>query len=272
MPERPAVGRPLPKPPVFDDFEEKVVGINPVLELLRSGSRTVDTVYIDKEKGGPHFTDMVALARRTGIKMKVVPRDALDNMSGGLRHQGALAVVAPKAYEDIDALVGKMALKAKSGTPPLLVVLDGVEDPHNLGSIIRTAESAGADGVVIPEHRAAHLTASVARASAGAVEYMPVAKVVNVAEFLARLKAKGFWVVGLDEDAKTDYTSFDMTVPLAVVMGGEGKGLRPLVAKACDAVLSLPMLGKVDSLNVSVSAGVVLYEAVRQRRAAAAKH
>ncbi|MBI5189527.1 MAG: 23S rRNA (guanosine(2251)-2'-O)-methyltransferase RlmB [Nitrospirae bacterium] len=244
--------------------DDKVMGVNPVLEMLRSGARAVDTVYIDKDKGGPQFAQMITLARQAGITVKVVPREALDKLSLGFRHQGAIASVAPKAYADADDIV---ASSLKKDRPALIVVLDGVEDPQNLGSIIRTAETAGADGVIIPEHRAAHLTASVARASAGALEHMPVAKVTSLTGFLGALKEKGFWVVGFEAGTGTDYTSFGMDVPLAVVLGSEGGGVRPGVKKVCDALVSLPVLGKISSLNVSVTAGIVLFEALRQRAA-----
>ncbi len=243
-------------------LEEKVMGINPVMELLKSGGRPVDALYIDREKGGKLFRDIIALARQSGVKLVVAPKEALDKMSGGLRHQGALATVAAKQYADFHGLSVRMR---EGGGLPLLVILDGIEDPQNLGSIIRTAESAGVDMVVVPQHRAAHMTASVARASSGALEHVPVARVSNLVEAITYLKKKGFWVLGLEGGAGADYTGFDMNVPLAVVIGGEGKGVRPVIKKACDAVASLPMFGKVNSLNASVAAGVVLYEALRQR-------
>ena len=249
--------------PQQEDFEDRIMGVLPVLEMFRAGGRAVDVLYVDKEKGGKHFEEMIALARRSKVNLRIVPKEALDDMAGTMRHQGVVAVVAPKEYADADDLVDK-ALK-KDGLP-LLVLLDGVEDPQNLGAIIRTAESAGVDGIIIPEHRAARLTATVAKVSAGALEHMPVAKVTNLADFIGRLKAKGFWMLGLEDEEKTDYTGFDMNVPLALVVGGEGKGLRPVVKKSCDALVSIPMMGKVGSLNVNVATGVALYEALRQRR------
>jgi len=244
------------------ELEGKVVGLNPVLELLRAGSRKVDTVFIDSDKGGKLFNDIVSTARAQGITVKLVPKSGLDAMSPGLKHQGAVAVVSPKEYADPDALV-EAALA--SGKQPLFVLLDGVEDPQNLGSVIRTADAAGADGVFIPEHRAAHLSASVSRASAGALEHVSVAKVGNMAAFIETLKKKGVWVVGLEAGSGKGYTEFNMDVPVALVLGSEGAGVRPVVLKACDEVVSLPMQGMVNSLNVSVAAGVMLYEVVRQR-------
>jgi 23S rRNA (guanosine2251-2'-O)-methyltransferase len=249
--------------PLPQGAEDRVMGINPVLELLRSGGRPVDALYIDKDKGGKLFGELVTLARKKGIPVKVVPKAALDGMSGALRHQGAVAVVSPKGYEDPYGLVEGALAK---GGLPLILILDGVEDPQNLGAIIRTAESAGVDGVIIPEHRAAHLSSAVARASAGALEHMPVGKASNIVGFIGYLKEKGFWILGLAGEAERDYTTFDMNAPLAVVLGGEGSGIRPLVRKSCDALVSMPMLGRVSSLNVSVAAGIMLYEIIRQRK------
>jgi len=260
---RPTRAKAEEAPEVDREPIDRVMGILPVLEMLRARGRSVDLLYIDKEKGGKHFDEMIKLAKESGVNFRVVPKEALDDMAGSVRHQGVVAVVAPKEYADAYELIRKSKEK---GTMPLIVVLDGVEDPHNLGAILRTAESAGADGIVIPEHRAARLTATVAKVSAGALEHIDVAKVGNLADFIGVLKKEGFWVLGLEGGGSANYTDFDMNVPLALVMGGEGKGVRPIIAKSCDALVSLPMLGKVDSLNVSVAAGIVLYEAIRQRR------
>ncbi len=248
---------------VSPQAEEGIIaGINSVLELLRSDSRPVDTLFIDKDKGGSQFEQLLAIARKKGVQTRVVPRAALDKMAFGVRHQGVVATVPPKEYADPYKLAESAV---KKGKYPLLVVLDGVEDPQNLGAIIRTAEGAGADGVVIPEHRAAHLTSAVSRASAGALEHMPVAKVPNLANYLNFLKENGFWIVGLAGDATEVYNRPDLTVPLALVLGGEGAGIRPVIRNSCDMLVSLPMLGKVSALNVSVAAGVMLYEVLRQR-------
>ena len=178
-------------------------------------------------------------------------------------HQGVVAVTAAKQYADLDDVIA-----AKRGHYSLVIVLDGVEDPHNFGAILRTAEAAGANGVVIPERRAAGVTGTVAKASAGASEHLPVAKVTNIARTIEELKAKNLWIVGLDERGKQNYDEVDYKMDCAVVLGAEGKGLHDLVAKKCDFLVSIPMLGKVPSLNVSVAGGVVLYEVVRQRRQA----
>jgi 23S rRNA (guanosine2251-2'-O)-methyltransferase len=186
-------------------------------------------------------------------------------MAATASHQGVVAVTSSKQYADLDDIV-----EAKRGEYALIVVLDGVEDPHNLGAILRTADAAGADGLVIPERRAVGVTGTVAKTSAGASEHLPIAKVTNIARTLEELKARELWTVGLDERGKQTYDSIDYKMNCALVLGAEGKGLHDLVAKKCDFLVSIPMLGKVPSLNVSVAAGVVLYEVVRQRRKASA--
>ena len=193
--------------------------------------------------------------------MRFVSRPELDRMAGNNAHQGVVAVTSAKQYNDLDDVVA-----AKRGQFSLVVVLDGVEDPHNLGAILRTADAAGADGVVIPERRAAGVTPTVTKASAGASEHLPIAKVTNIGRTLEELKSKNLWIVGLDERAPQNYDSLDYKMDCAIVLGAEGKGVHELVRKKCDFLISIPMLGKVSSLNVSVAAGVMLYEIVRQRR------
>jgi 23S rRNA (guanosine2251-2'-O)-methyltransferase len=190
-----------------------------------------------------------------------VGRDELDQMAGNNAHQGVVAVTSAKQYSGLEDVVAN-----KRGQYSLVVVLDGVEDPHNLGAIIRTADAAGADGVVIPERRAASVTEIVTKTSAGASEHLPLAKVTNISRTVEELKSKNLWIVGLDERGTQSYDSLDYKMDCAVVLGGEGKGLHDLVRRKCDFIVSIPMLGKVSSLNVSVAAGVVLYEIVRQRR------
>jgi len=186
-------------------------------------------------------------------------------MAGNNAHQGVVAITSGKRYNHLDDVVA-----GKRGKYSLVVVLDGIEDPHNLGAILRTADAAGADGVVIPERRAAGVTAIVTKASAGASEHLPIAKVTNIARTLEDLKANNLWIVGLDERGTQSYDALDYNMDCAIVLGSEGKGVHDLVAKKCDFLVSLPMLGKVSSLNVSVAAGVMLYEIVRQRRIKAA--
>jgi len=251
--------RPQAEPVEHDD---RVCGINPVLELLRSSGRVADTIYVDKDKGGKIIGDIIKIARKAGVTLKMVPKLAVDKLADGVRHQGVVAMVTPKEYADEDEM---LRAAFERSDKPLIVLLDGVEDPRNLGSIIRSAEAAGADGVVIPEHRAARLNATVARASAGALEHLPVAKVGNLATFVKKLKDNGFWILGVEGGAEKNYTDFGMDVPLAIALGGEGTGLRDVVKAVCDSVVSIPMSGRVGSLNVSVAAGIALYEAVRQR-------
>ena len=181
-------------------------------------------------------------------------------MAEGGSHQGILAVTSSKQYSDFDEVISK-----KRGRYSLIVALDGVEDPHNLGAILRTADAAGADGVVIPERRAVGITATVAKSSAGASEHVPVARVTNISRALEQLKEKGFWILGFDERGRGRYDQVDYKIDCAIVFGAEGKGLHQLVGRKCDFLISIPMLGSVPSLNVSVAAGIVLYEAVRQR-------
>ena len=188
-------------------------------------------------------------------------RPELDRMAGNNAHQGVVAVTSGKQYNDLDDVVA-----AKRGQYSLVVVLDGIENPHNLGAILRTADASGADGVVIPERRAAGVTPTVIKASAGASEHLPIAKVTNIARTLEELKEQNLWIVGLDERGKQNYDALDYNMDCAIVLGSEGKGVHNLVAKKCDFLVSIPMLGKVSSLNVSVAAGVMLYEIVRQRR------
>lgn len=238
-----------------------IYGINSVAEALKARGRAFAWVGVAKERHDIRLQRLVDDCRRQGIAVRFVGRAELDRMAGHNAHQGVVAVTSAKQYNDLDDLI-----TAKRGEHSLIVVLDGVEDPHNLGAILRTADAAGADGVVIPERRAAGVTGTVTKASAGASEHLPIAKVTNIARTLEDLKAKNLWTVGLDERGSQAYDSVDYNMDCAVVLGAEGKGLHDLVAKKCDFLVSIPMLGKVPSLNVSVAAGVVLYEVVRQRR------
>jgi 23S rRNA (guanosine2251-2'-O)-methyltransferase len=188
----------------------------------------------------------------------------LDRLAAIKDHQGVVALVAARAASSLDEIIAHA--KKENSRPGLIVLLDGVEDPHNLGAIIRTALAAGADGVVIPERRAAGLTDTVSRASAGALAHLPVAKVTNLVRAMEELKEAGYWLVGLDEEGEKDYTEVDYSTPTGLVLGGEGKGLHDLTRKRCDFVVSLPTTGPVKSLNVSVATGVVLFEAIRQRK------
>ena len=238
-----------------------IYGINAVAEALKARGRTFSWVGVAKERNDIRLKRVVDECRKQGVAVRFVSRADLEQMSGNNAHQGVVAVTSAKAYNDLEDVVA-----AKRGQYSLIVVLDGVEDPHNLGAILRSADAAGADGVVVPERRAAGITATVTKASAGASEHLPVAKVTNIARTVEELKAQNIWMVGLDERGDKTYDSLDYNMDCAIVLGGEGKGLHDLVARKCDFLVSIPMLGKVSSLNVSVATGVMLYEIVRQRR------
>ncbi|MBV9573715.1 MAG: 23S rRNA (guanosine(2251)-2'-O)-methyltransferase RlmB [Acidobacteriales bacterium] len=238
-----------------------IYGINSVAEALKARGRNFSWVGVSKDRHDLRLQRVVTECRKQGIAVRFVTRAELDQMAGNNAHQGVVAVTSAKQYNDLDDVVA-----AKRGQFSLMVVLDGIEDPHNLGAVIRTADAAGADGVVIPERRAASVTAIVAKASAGASEHMPIAKVTNIARTLEDLKARNLWIVGLDERGQQAYDALDYKMDCAIVLGAEGKGLHELVGRKCDFLVSIPMLGKVASLNVSVAAGVMLYEIVRQRR------
>ncbi|MGC3973241.1 MAG: 23S rRNA (guanosine(2251)-2'-O)-methyltransferase RlmB [Nitrospira sp.] len=230
-------------------------------EALRAGARPIQRLLVlgtDRQ-----FGDIVRLAREQRIPVYVEPRAAFDRLVPAGHHQGVVGLVAAKSYGDADAI---LASAQTPGQTPLLVLLDGVEDPHNLGAILRTAEASGVQGVFIPERRAVGLTSVVAKASAGAVDYMPVGRVSNLSRWIERLQEAGVWVYALYAEAPGRvYTKLDLRGPVALVFGGEGRGVRPGVRRACDDAAHIPMAGKVSSLNVSASAAIVLYEAVRQR-------
>ena len=229
-------------------------GIHPVAEALRA-KHPLERLLVAQGAGGPRLQEIIDVARRASIPVRFETRAALDRLAGTSAHQGVVALGAAQRYADFD------------GVAPceMLVVLDGVEDPHNLGAIIRTAHAAGAGAVVIPERRAAGVTDVVAKAAAGALEHLPVVRVTNINRALEELKHRGFWIYGLDERGAETYDQVEYASPAAVVLGGEGKGLHEQVRKHCDALVRIPMAGKISSLNVSVAAGVVLFEWKRRR-------
>lgn len=230
-------------------------GVNPITEALRA-KHPLDRIVIAKGAGGPRLQQIVDLARQASVPVRFEARPALDRLAGTPAHQGVVALGAAKKYGELeDVLAGAR----------LLVVLDGVEDPHNLGAIVRTAHAAGANAVVIPERRAAGLTDVVAKAAAGALEYLPVVRVGNVNRALEQLKKQGFWIYGLDERGDQDYDRIEYATPSVLVLGGEGKGLHELVRKHCDALVRIPLAGKISSLNVSVAAGIVLFDWKRRQ-------
>jgi len=241
-------------------------GINTVAEALRARGRAFEWIGVANERKDIRLKRVIDECRKIGVPVRFLSRVELDKLAGNAAHQGLVAITSGKQYNDLDDL-----LAARRAEHSLIVVLDGVEDPHNLGAILRTADAAGADGVVVPERRAAGVTATVAKVSAGASEHLPIAKVTNISRALEELKSNNLWVVGLDERGPQTYDKIDYNMHCAVVLGAEGKGLHDLVKKHCDFLVSIPMLGHVPSLNVSVAAGIVLYEVVRQRRQAASK-
>jgi 23S rRNA (guanosine2251-2'-O)-methyltransferase len=236
-----------------------------VREALEAG-RAFDRIVIAKGRQDSRVEEIVQAARARNISVRFEDRGQIDRLADSKDHQGIVALVAARAAGTLEEILAAANAGAGRGEKALIVLLDGVEDPHNLGAVIRTALAAGAHGVVIPERRAAGLTDTVARASAGALAHLAVAKVTNLVRTMEELKEAGYWLVGLDERGDKNYTDVDYTSPTGIVLGGEGKGLHELTRKRCDFVVSLPTTGPVKSLNVSVAAGVVLFEASRQRR------
>ena len=241
---------------------DKLTGIHAVKEALEA-QRPIDRIAIVKGRQDTRIEQIVQLARKNSIPVRFEDRNQLDRLANTKDHQGVVALAAARAAATLDEILTK-ANQAR-GQIGLIILLDGIEDPHNLGAIVRTALAAGAYGVVIPERRAAGLTDTVARTSAGALAHLPVVKVTNLARAMEDLKEAGYWLVGLDERADKTYTEVDYTSPVGIVLGGEGQGLHELTRKRCDFVVSLPTTGPVRSLNASVAAGIVLFEAVRQR-------
>jgi 23S rRNA (guanosine2251-2'-O)-methyltransferase len=236
-----------------------ICGINPVLEALQAGTRQFDRLLVVKGLRNRRVSEAIARAGHIGVPLRFETRDTLDRLASGVPHQGIIAVVSPKPVMGVDELL------ATARQPALVVVLDGVEDPRNLGAILRTVEASGADGVLLPDRHSAGLSDTVARASAGALEHVKVARIGNVSQTLDHLKERGLWVIGLDAAGGERWDKVDFTKPVALVLGGEGRGIRRLVREHCDQLVALPLFGHVTSLNVSVAAGAVLYEVIRQR-------
>ncbi len=243
-----------------DREQEFVAGRRAVLEALKGG-RTLNKILLQESSAGGSLNEIVAVAREAGVVIQQVPKAKLDEISPERGHQGIIAYTSAKPYVEIDDLIQL----ARARKPGLLVLLDGLEDPHNLGSVLRSVDGAGGHGVIIPKRRAVPLTGTVAKASAGALEHVEVARVVNVSQTLQKLKDAGFWVIGTAPDAQQPYWTVDYTAPTVLVIGGEGAGMNRLTKERCDALVSLPMNGQINSLNAGVAAGILLYEAVRQR-------
>ncbi|MFO0707011.1 MAG: 23S rRNA (guanosine(2251)-2'-O)-methyltransferase RlmB [Nitrospira sp.] len=247
-----------------DSEQELLYGLHAVREALKAGARPLQRVLVlrtDKQ-----FADLVQLARAANVPVHIQPLNSFDRLVPGGKHQGVIAFAAAKAYASEEAILNRATARHEA---PLLVILDGVEDPHNLGAVLRSAEGAGAHGVFIPERRAAGLTSIVAKASAGAIDHIPVARVTNTSRLLESLKEAGVWIYGVEPTATKLITEVDLTGSVGLVFGGEGKGIRPGVLQHCDDRIRIPMKGNVQSLNVSASAAVTLFEAVRQRGLAA---
>lgn len=238
---------------------ENIAGRNPVIEALKSGAN-IDTIYIDGNGGS--LSLIRRLAKERDIVVKDVQEKKLSQLAGGESHQGVVAVGACGEYVSVEEI---LAVSQKKGTKPFIIICDEIEDPHNLGAIIRTAETVGADGVIIPKRRSASLNATVFKTSAGAVSYVPVARVSNLASCIDTLKENGVWIYGTDASG-TDYCQTDFTGSVALVIGSEGFGISRLIQKKCDFMVKLPMLGQINSLNASVAGGIFMYEILRQRR------
>jgi len=245
---------PEERPPLF--------GRNPVLELLRTGSRRVEEIAVISEGRGPALLELLSLAKRLGVKISYRTRDQLTAMAGDAHHQGVVARVAEVSYASLGDL---LEIPASRGQAAFFLALDQVQDPRNLGAVLRTAEATGVHGVVVPKHRAVGLTASAAKSAMGAAELVPVAREANLVNVLEVLKKEGVWTMGAAPTGGKLPWETDLTGPLCLVLGGEGEGLRPLVARSCDFVVSLPMRGRLESLNISAAAAVLCYEVLRQR-------
>lgn len=240
--------------------QDFIIGKNPVLEALKS-ERDINKIFIAEGSQGGQMQQVIGLAKTNGVLVQFVPKKKLDQMAEG-NHQGVMAQVAAYQYAELDDL---FASAEKKNEAPFFLLLDEIEDPHNLGSIMRTADAVGAHGIIIPKRRAVGLTATVAKASTGAIEYIPVVRVTNMARTIDELKDKGVWIAGTDASGKQDYRKFDGAMPLGLVIGSEGKGMGRLIRDKCDFLISLPMAGKVTSLNASVAAALLMYEVYRKR-------
>lgn len=240
---------------------EFIIGRNPVLEALRA-QREMNKIWISESAHGGQMNELIELAKKSGALIQFVPKKRLDRLAETTNHQGVVASVAAYEYATIDDLFQK----AKAANEqPFFLLLDEIEDPHNLGSILRTADSTGVHGVIIPRRRSVGLTATVAKASTGAIEHVPVVRVSNLAQTMEELKNQGMWFVGADMKGKQDFREADYDMPIGLVIGSEGKGIGRLIQQKCDFLVRLPMKGKVTSLNASVAAAILMYEVLRKR-------
>ncbi|HGO9416747.1 TPA: 23S rRNA (guanosine(2251)-2'-O)-methyltransferase RlmB [Bacillus cereus] len=239
---------------------EYIIGRNPVIEALRSG-RDINKIWIAEGAAKGQVQIVLALAKENKIILQHAPKKKLDQLVEG-NHQGVIAQVAAYQYAELEDL---FKVAEKRNEDPFFLILDEIEDPHNLGSIMRTADATGAHGIIIPKRRAVGLTASVAKASTGAIEYIPVARVTNLSRTIDELKERGLWIAGTDAKGKKDYRNLDGTMPIGLVIGSEGKGMSRIIGEKCDFLITLPMVGKVTSLNASVAASLLMYEVYRKR-------
>jgi len=241
--------------------EDMLIGRNAVIEALKKG-RSINRLLVAENDGQGSVREIVQMARNSGVIVDSVPRNKIEVLVKGFRHQGVLAYTAPVEYTELEDILTAAGEKTDA---PFLLLLDELEDPHNLGALLRSADAAGVDGVLIPKRRSCPLSATVAKTSAGAVEYVPVARIGNVVQTIETLKKEGFWVVGADMKGTSDYYETDLTGATVLVVGNEGKGISRLVRESCDVLVRIPMVGQINSLNVSVAGAILMYEVLRQR-------
>lgn len=242
-------------------MEDKIYGTNPVLEALSSG-REIDKILILDGARHSRISRITAMAKEKGIAYRFVSKQSLDRLCEGENHQGVVAYAAAHSYADVEDILN---IAREKGEPPFVIIAENLSDPHNLGSIIRTANAAGAHGVIIPKNRSVGLNSTVSKVSAGAVEYTPVARVSNIASTVEKLKKDGLWIVGTAVEGNMTHYDCDLTGALGIVIGSEGEGMSRIVREKCDFLVKIPMIGEIESLNASVAAGVLVYEALRQR-------
>ena len=242
-------------------FDDQIEGRNSVLELLESG-RDINKIYIQAGEKHGSIYKIIAMAKKRKIVLSQIDKNKMQKMAQTQNYQGVIAIVPPFDYVEIEDILQEAKTRQEE---PFIVILDGIEDVHNLGSIIRTAETAGVHGIILPKRRSALVNSTVSKVSAGAVEYMKIARVNNLAQTIQRLKEQGIWICGTDMNANTQYYQQDLKGPIAIIIGSEGFGMSRIIKESCDFLIKIPMKGKITSLNASVSAGIIMYEAVKQR-------
>lgn len=243
------------------ESSEIIIGRNSVAEALKSG-RSINKLFVAKGQRQGSVKTLIGEARELGLVVQEVDSAKLDELAGNSRHQGIVAMVAPITYVEVEDI---LAAAAAQNEPPFIVILDELEDPHNVGAILRSADAAGVHGVLLPKRRSCPISATVAKTSAGAVEYVPIARIGNITQTIKQLKAAGLWIVGADMDGAKEYYDTDLTGPVAVIIGSEGKGMGRLIKEQCDFIVRIPMRGQINSLNASVACSLLLYEILRQR-------